>query len=173
MPKEISIQIVKKTLNKAKLNYEDYFHTMLFLNSQLNKNGTSIAEKLFSHKLRTILPLLIPFTQSVTTEKHAVTQNVICKLPEMTAEKTVWIRRDEQNFWNGLPKPKINFSEKLLASQNDIKRSSKQEKYLHWKSELFLKYYEHFKKRLKLSKQLLWKNVRYEDMKIQHIYSKS
>ena len=173
MPKEISIQTVKKTLNKAKLNYEDYFHTMLFLNSQLNKNGTSIAEKLFSHKLRTILPLLIPFTQSVATEKHAVTQNVICKLPEMTAEKTVWIRRDEQNFWNGLPKPKINFSEKLLASQNDIKRSSKQEKYLHWKSELFLKYYEHFKKRLKLSKQLLWKNVRYEDMKIQHIYSKS
>ena len=89
MPKEISIQTVKKTLNKAKLNYEDYFHTMLFLNSQLNKNGTSIAEKLFSHKLRTILPLLIPFTQSVATEKHAVTQNVICKLPEMTAEKTV------------------------------------------------------------------------------------
>ena len=29
--------------------------------------------------------------------------------------------------------PKIMFSEKLLGQQNDIKKSSKQKKYFHWK----------------------------------------
>ena len=59
---ERSIQTVKRTLNKAKLNSEDHFLPMLSLNSQPDQNGTSSAEKPFGHKIRTTLPLLIPFT---------------------------------------------------------------------------------------------------------------
>ena len=56
---------------------------MLSLNSQPYQNETLSAEKLFSHKLRTTLPSFIPFTQSTTTEKHTVTQNLKRKLPEI------------------------------------------------------------------------------------------
>ena len=73
---ERSIQTVKQTLNKAKLNSEDHFLAMLSLNSQSDQNGTSSAEKLFGHKLRTTLPSLIPLTQSNTTEKHTVTHKL-------------------------------------------------------------------------------------------------
>ena len=55
---------------------------MLSLNSQPDQNETSLAKKLFRHKLRTILPSLIPPTQSSTTEKHTVTQDLRRKLPE-------------------------------------------------------------------------------------------
>ena len=82
---ERSIQTVKQTLNKAKLNSEDLFLTMISLNSQPDKIGTSPAEKLFGHKLRTTLPSLIPFTQSTTTEKHTVTQNLKRNLPEIAS----------------------------------------------------------------------------------------
>ena len=71
---ERSIQTVKQTLNKAKLNSEDHFLAMLALNSQPDENGTSPAEKLFGPKLRTTLPALIPFIQGTTTEKHTVTK---------------------------------------------------------------------------------------------------
>ena len=54
---ERSIQTVKQTLNKAKLNSEDHFLAMLSLNSQSDQNGTSSAEKLFGRKLRTYLRL--------------------------------------------------------------------------------------------------------------------
>ena len=54
---ERSIQTVKQTLNKAKLNSEDHFLATLSLNSQSDQNGTSSAEKLFGHKLRTYLRL--------------------------------------------------------------------------------------------------------------------
>ena len=40
---ERSIQTVKQTLNKAKLNSEDHFLAMLSLNSQPDENGTSPA----------------------------------------------------------------------------------------------------------------------------------
>ena len=83
---ERSIQRAKQTLNKAKMNFEDHFLTMLSLNSKLDKNGTLPAEKLFSHKLRTILLSLIISTQSVTTEKNTVTQNLRRKPPEITRE---------------------------------------------------------------------------------------
>ena len=56
------IQTVKRALNKAKLNSEDHFLAILFLNSLPDRNGTSLAEKLFGHKLRTTLPSLIPST---------------------------------------------------------------------------------------------------------------
>ena len=71
---------------------------MLSLNSQPDYNGTSPAEKLFGHKLRTTLPSLIPFTQSTTTEKHTVTKNLKRKLPEIAPGTTVRIRTDEQNL---------------------------------------------------------------------------
>ena len=95
---ERSIQTVKRTL-KAKLNSEDHFLAMLSLNSQPDQNGTSPAEKLFGHKLRT-LPSLIPFTQSTITEKHTVTHNLKRNLPEIASGTTVRIRTDEQNLWD-------------------------------------------------------------------------
>ena len=55
---ERSVQTVKQTVNKAKLNSEDQFLAVLFLNSQPDQNETSPAEKLFGHKLRTTLPFL-------------------------------------------------------------------------------------------------------------------
>ena len=73
---------------------------MLSLNSQPNQHGTSSAEKFFGHKLRTTLPSLIPFTQSTTTEKHTVTQNLRRKLPGITPRTKVWIQTDEQDLWD-------------------------------------------------------------------------
>ena len=49
---ERSVQIVKRTLSKARLNSEGHFLAMLSLNSQPDQNGTSAAEKLFGHKLK-------------------------------------------------------------------------------------------------------------------------
>ena len=57
------ILTVKQTLNKVKFNSEDHFLAILSLNSQTDQNGTSPAKKLFGHKLRIALPLLIPFTK--------------------------------------------------------------------------------------------------------------
>ena len=111
---ERSIQTVKQTLNKAKLNSEDHFLAMLSLNSQSDQNGTSPAEKLFGHKLRTTLPLLIPFTQSTTTEKHTVTHNLKRNLPEIAPGTTVQIRTNEQNPWD---------KKGIVVSQNNRPRS--------------------------------------------------
>ena len=74
---ERSIQTVKQNLNKAKVNYGDNFLTMLSLNSRPNQNRTSPAEKLFSHKSRPILPLLIPSTQNAATKKHICVYNLL------------------------------------------------------------------------------------------------
>ena len=75
---ERSIQTVKGTRNKAKLNCEDNFLAMLSLNSQPDQNRSSPTEKLFGHKLRTTLHSLIPFTKNTATKKHrpTVTQNL-------------------------------------------------------------------------------------------------
>ena len=73
---------------------------MLSLTSQPDQQETSPAEKLFGHKLRTMLPSLIPFTQSTTTEKHTITYNLKLNLPEIAPGTTVWIRTDEQNLWD-------------------------------------------------------------------------
>ena len=73
---EKSVKTVRRTLNKAKPNSKDHFLAMLSLNSQPDQNGTSSAEKVFGHKLRTTLLLLIPSTQSAATEKHTVTQDL-------------------------------------------------------------------------------------------------
>ena len=62
---------------------------MLSLTSQPNQQETSPAEKLFGHKLRTMLPSLIPFTQSTTTEKHTITYNLKLNLPEIAPGTTV------------------------------------------------------------------------------------
>ena len=83
---------------------------MLSLNSLPDQNGTSPAEKLFGRKLRTTLPSLIPSTQSTATEKHTITQNLGCNLPEIAPGNTVRIRKDEQNIWN---------KEGIVVSQNN------------------------------------------------------
>ena len=97
---ERSIQAVKRTLNKAKLSSEDHFLAMLSQNSQPDQNGTLPAEKLFGHKLRTTLPSLIPFTQSITTKKHLVTHKLKRNFPEIAPGTTVRIRTDQQNLWD-------------------------------------------------------------------------
>ena len=104
-----------QTLIKAKLNSEDHFLALLSLNSQSDQNGISRAEKLFGRKLRTTLPSLIQFTQSTTTEKHTVTQNLKRNLPEFAPGTTVRIRIDEQNPWN---------RNGIVVSQNNRPRSS-------------------------------------------------
>ena len=111
---ERSIQTVKRTLNKAKLNSEDLFLAMLSLNSLPDQNGTSPAEKLFGRKLRATLPSLIPSTQSTAAEKHTITQNLGCNLPEIAPGKTVRIRTDEQNIWD---------KKGIVVSQNNRPRS--------------------------------------------------
>ena len=73
---------------------------MLFLNSQSDQNVTSSAQKLFGHKLRTTLPSLIPFTQTMTTENHTVTHSLKCNLPEIAPGTAVQIRTNEQNLWD-------------------------------------------------------------------------
>ena len=72
-----SIQTVNWTHNKAKVNSEDNFLAMLYLNSRPNQNGTLPAEKLSSHKLRTTLTSLIPSTQSAATENHICVYNLV------------------------------------------------------------------------------------------------
>ena len=74
--KDRSIQTVKRTLNKAKLNSEDHFLAILSLNLLPDQNETSPAEKLFGHKLRTTSPSLILSTQSTVTENHTINQNL-------------------------------------------------------------------------------------------------
>ena len=73
---------------------------MLSLNSLPDQNGTSPAEKLFGHKLRTTLPSLIPSIQSTATEKHTITQNLGRSLPEIAPKKTGQIQTDKQNIWD-------------------------------------------------------------------------
>ena len=46
------------------------------------------------------LPSRIPFTQSTTTKKYTVTQNIKLKLPEIAPKPTVRGRTDQQNLWD-------------------------------------------------------------------------
>ena len=50
-----TIQTVKETVIKARLNSENQILAMISLTSQSSKDGTSPDEKLFSHKLTTTL----------------------------------------------------------------------------------------------------------------------
>ena len=64
---ERSIQTNKRTLKKEILANEDYYVSVLFLNSQRDKNGLSAAHKLFSHPIRTNLPSAKPQPKPSTT----------------------------------------------------------------------------------------------------------
>ena len=57
---ERSIQTVKCTLKKAKLENEDHYSSILLLNSQSEKNGLSPAHRLFNHPIHTNLPSVKP-----------------------------------------------------------------------------------------------------------------
>ena len=87
---------------------------MLSLYSQPDQNGTSPAEKLFGHELRTSLSSLITSAQSTSIERHIFTQNLRRKLSEIDPGTTVQIRADKQNLWekNG-----------IVVSQNNRPRS--------------------------------------------------
>ena len=87
---------------------------MLSLTSQPDQNGSSPAEKLFGQKLRTTLPSVIPYTQNTTTEKHTVTQNLRCKLPDIAPGTTARIQTYEQKLWD---------KKGIVASQNNRPRS--------------------------------------------------
>ena len=49
---EHSIQTVKRTLKKTKLADNNHYLSMLFLNSQPDKNGLSTSHKLFNRPIR-------------------------------------------------------------------------------------------------------------------------
>ena len=71
-----------------------------------------------------------------------------------------------------LPNPKLFFPQKSFAEQNDIKKSSKHNKYFHWKKmRCFLKVLTTFCKDIKRPVKRLERSD-YENKKIQHIYSK-
>ena len=68
---------------------------MLSEKSQSDQSWTSLAEKLFDHKLRATLSLLLPSSQSASTEKHTISQNLMRKLCEFEPiNKTFWGKRD-------------------------------------------------------------------------------
>ena len=59
--------MIKRTLKKAQLKNEDHFLSILFLNSQPDKNGLSPAHKLFNRPVRTNLPSTKPQPKPFTT----------------------------------------------------------------------------------------------------------
>ena len=62
-----SIQTIKRTLKKAKLTNEDYYLSILFLNSQTDEIGLSPAHKLLNRPIRTNLPSAKPQPKPSTT----------------------------------------------------------------------------------------------------------
>ena len=59
--------MIKRTLKKAQLTNEDHFLSILFLNSQPDKNGLSPAHKLYNRPIRTNLPSAKPQPKLSTT----------------------------------------------------------------------------------------------------------
>ena len=72
---------------------------MLTLNLQPKQKRTSPAEKLFGHKVRTTLSLLIPSTKVSPPKTIPFTQNLTCKFLKIAPGTTVRIRTEEQNLW--------------------------------------------------------------------------
>ena len=59
--------MIKRTLKKAQLTSEDHFLSILFLNSQPDKNGLSPADKVLNWPIDTNLPSAKPRHKSSTT----------------------------------------------------------------------------------------------------------
>ena len=74
---------------------------MLFLNSQPNENGISLAKKLFNRQLRINLPSVKPLLpQNSFITKTSTPRETTHSLPNIPQGNTVSIRNDEQNLWD-------------------------------------------------------------------------
>ena len=85
--------MIKRTLKKAQLTNEDHFLSILFLNSQPDKNGLSPAHKLFNHPICTNLPSAKPQPKSSTT-------NMAIEPETLKTGDIVRIRTDKDKTWN-------------------------------------------------------------------------
>ena len=96
---ERSIQTIKRTLKKTKLVNEDHYLSILFLNSQSDKNGFSLAHKLFNRPIRINLPSAKPQPKpsTTTTVIEPETQN---RLSTLKSGNTVRIRVDKEKTWD-------------------------------------------------------------------------
>ena len=90
---ERSIQIVKRTLKKAKYDQKDKYLALLFLNSQPNENGISPARTNLS-SVKHLLP-----QNPLVTETHR-SRKTTHSLPNVSQGNTVRIRTGEQNLWD-------------------------------------------------------------------------
>ena len=92
-------QTIKRTLKKAKLANEDYYLSILFLNSQPDENGLSPAHKLFNHSIYTNLPSAKPPAKPSTTNTviEPETQNHLSTLKPVD---TVRIRTGKEKTWD-------------------------------------------------------------------------
>ena len=86
-------KMISPHYHQSMAHQKDPFKLLNKLSSKQN------LKKLLGHKLRTTLPSLIPFTQSTTTKKHTITQNLRHKLPEIALGTTRQVRTNNQNFW--------------------------------------------------------------------------
>ena len=90
---ERNIQTIKHTFEKAKLANEDYYFSILFLNSQPDEYGLSPpAHNLFNYPILTNLPPIKPQPKASTTKtaNEPETQNHLSTLkPGDTINKTV------------------------------------------------------------------------------------
>ena len=96
---ERSIQTIKRTLKKTKLVNEDHYLSILFLNSQSDKNGFSLAHKLFNRPIRINLPSAKPQPKpsTTTTAIEPETQN---RLSTLKPGDTVRIRTGKEKTWH-------------------------------------------------------------------------
>ena len=95
---ERTTQTIKRTLKKAKLVNEDHYLPILFFNSKPDECGSSPADKLFNHPIRTNLlsgkPQPKPSTTNTAIEPD--TQNCLSNLKP---GDTVRIRTGKEKTW--------------------------------------------------------------------------
>ena len=98
---ECSIQTIKRTLKKSKSANEDHHLSILFLNSQPEKNGLSPVHKLFNRPIRINLPFAKPKPQPKrSTTNTAIEPETKNRLSFLKPGNTVRIRTDEEKTWD-------------------------------------------------------------------------
>ena len=97
---ESNIQPVKRTLKKAKVTNENHYLSKLFLNSQSNENGLSLAHKLFNNPIHSNQPFIKPPSIKSSTTKTANEPKTQNRLSTLKPGDTVRIRTDEEKIWD-------------------------------------------------------------------------
>ena len=94
---ECAIQTVECTLKKAKLANEDHYLSILFFNSQPDKNGLSPTHKLFSCPICTNVPSTKPQPNLLPKQQLMRNQNWVLTLRH---GYTVRVRSDKEKTWD-------------------------------------------------------------------------